>query len=209
MKLPTKDTLAFAVLTAVLTTTLSWLVEMDKSHVAVRNEVLSERREELKKQLSEFYYPIVLRLQEDEAYWENQTIWPGNKERSRSLNGIFGPEFEKEVILPNHEAIMDILNQHMNYLGPDEADLREQVLIYVQHVTVYKALRATGDKRMPFQVGAPFPEQFEALLLQHCAKVQHEYDKVVALQTGSPMPRATDLLDKVKAHLTQTSGGKP
>jgi len=154
VKLPTKDTLAFAVLTAVLTAGLSWLVEMGKSHLTVRNEVLSERRgvskeilsekrEELKEQLSEFYYPIYLRLQEDETYWNNQNIWRANEEGGRSLNGIFGAKFETEVILPNHEAIIEILNKHMNYLGPEEDDLRQQVLLYVQHVTVYKALRAT------------------------------------------------------------------
>ena len=184
MKLPTmgKNTLTFALLIAAFTAGFNWLIEKSKANSAETNNIVAERRQYLKAELSEFYYPIYLRLLEDDTFWKDEHIWNELGGSKKSLPDRFGGDFEKTVILSNHEAIVDLINKHMYYVRADDIELQEQLLLYVKHVAVYEALRKAGDNRTPAQVGIPWPGDFEKVLKSRLDGLQREYDKTLGIK---------------------------
>ena len=65
-----------------------------KRRESLRDLQLKSQVARLETQLSEFYWPIYLRLIQNEATWEHL------------LNSTLGKAFEKSILLPNHEAIV-------------------------------------------------------------------------------------------------------
>jgi len=130
MRLPVigKDTLIFAILVAAVTAGFNWLIERGKANL----NVATERREYLRQELSDFYYPVYLRLQADDEYWRDKHIWNELGGSEKSLKDRFGEQFEKAVILPNHEAMVDIINKHLSYVRDDDLELQEQILLYIK-----------------------------------------------------------------------------
>src|SRR5579883_1031710 len=59
----------------------------------------------LERQLSEFYYPIYVRLHIDGATW-GRILDKNNGDQD--LRSRVGASIEKDVLLPNHEAIVQI-----------------------------------------------------------------------------------------------------
>jgi hypothetical protein len=99
---------------------LNRLLERLKSHLALRNEFAKLRDakelEFLDKQLSQFYYPLYIRLHIDGAVW-NRILdkRSGNDELRRRV----GDAIEKNVILPNHEEMVRIIQSHINLAESD------------------------------------------------------------------------------------------
>src|SRR5437879_461411 len=85
----------------------------------------------LDRQLSEFYYPIYIRLFIDGATWERIL------DRHRGddeLRKRVGEEIERTVILPNHEAIVDIIQSKIHLAEDDEVAFAA-ILKYIRHVS--------------------------------------------------------------------------
>ncbi len=63
------------------------------------------------KQLSEFYYPIQMRLEKDNAIW---LLWRKNK--SSTTNRKLAVEIETHTLIPNHEEILSIIKLNFSLL---------------------------------------------------------------------------------------------
>jgi hypothetical protein len=82
----------------------------------------------------------------------------------------------QEVILPNHKAILTLVDEHSNLAfnaqEPIQPEFVEALKAYQRHVAVYQALRSTGQTTMPESVGEPWPTRFGQLVHERIKQLQ-------------------------------------
>jgi len=135
-----------------------WLnryIDAFKSRRALENELLRTRDQKqiqfLESQLSQLFWPLYLRLQTDNVVWERILQRKSNDPTKAAL----GKQVELDVLLPNHEAACKIIQDNIHLAA--DATLVKILLKYIKHVTIYRAIRATGDKETdPIDVGEPW-----------------------------------------------------
>ena len=143
-----------------------------KRREAVEDLRLKSRITRLEQQLSEFYWPIYLRLQQNEVIWERILHREATDQATRQL----GRAIEQHVVIPVHDDIVARLQRGAHLADADYA-FRKLIADYLQHVSVYKALRTAGDDRLPAQLGAPWPQQFNREFERRTLELQREYDQ--------------------------------
>jgi hypothetical protein len=114
-------------------------------------------------QLAQFYYPIKIRLERDNAVWE---VSARNRDASTDLQ--LADDIEAKMLLPNHREILELIRNNFHLLtnqseAADVTELLTQINRYQRHVTIYQALREANDLRMPYQVceDCKYPTEFE------------------------------------------------
>jgi len=141
------DKLAIGVLLLLGGFLLNRAIERYKSRQALENQMAKIRDEKrlkfLERQLSGFYWPLYMRLEKDRSIWKR--ILDVNKEPG-SLDQRMGLEIEKGVILPNHRAMIQLIETRIHLAQPD-SKLMAELIRYVKRATEYQALRDAGDTR--------------------------------------------------------------
>lgn len=139
------DKLAIGVLLLLGGFLLNRAIERYKSRQALENQMAKIRDEKrlefLERQLSEFYWPLYMRLEKDRSIWKR--ILDVNKEPG-SLDQRMGLEIEKGVILPNHRVMIQLIETRIHLAQPD-SKLMAELIRYVKRATEYQALRDAGD----------------------------------------------------------------
>jgi hypothetical protein len=146
----------FAILLPVLTAMVGYFVQSDMARKNAQVRFID-------RQLSEFYYPVQLRLRKDDelfVFWEkNQNI---------KANRLVLNEVRNGVILSNNQEVISILEKHSDLLrNPDEHTdiqfLMASLILYERHVALLSALHRIGDKRTPWNVDQDwrYPNDFE------------------------------------------------
>jgi hypothetical protein len=173
------DKFALAALAAIGGFWLNRILERFKSDRARENERERLRAQKqldyLERQLSEFYYPIYIRLYVDGAVWTKILA----RDKNDELRKAVGEHIEKNVLLPNHEAIVSIIQSKI-HLSESDKTAFEVMLKYIRHVSVYRAIRAANcfDKD-PIALGEPFPTELLPLIEKVTAKLQLQYDSLL------------------------------
>jgi hypothetical protein len=143
--------------------------DLDKQRFATQLQLIE-------RQLSEFYWPIYLRLQKDNVVWRR--ILDKKKENNDPLQKI-GVEIEANFILPNHDEIVKIIETKIHLARLDE-ELLQPLLAYIKHVAVYKAARAAGHSDLfPIHFQEPWPAIFFPTIEKRTKELQKEYDKLL------------------------------
>jgi hypothetical protein len=133
----------------------------------------AEKRAELSKELSDFYYPVTLRIAKDNMIWKD--VLGG---RNSNAAAKFGAELEKTLIMKNHDDIVAIIEGHLDVIKDDEK-LMALVSQLEEHVALYNALRAAGDdKHTPQQVDdkARWPEDLYPILQERTKAVEKQVE---------------------------------
>ena len=119
-------------------------IEKFKHEEALKNEFekqrFAARLGRLERQLSEFYWPVYLRLQKDNTVWRR--ILDKNRDDDDPRKRI-GAKIETDFIIPNHKETVAIIESRMHLAEPDE-ELQGFLLEYMDHVAVYLAATAAG-----------------------------------------------------------------
>lgn len=170
---------------------LNRLLEGIKYRLALQNEFSKLRDAKeldfLDRQLSQFYYPLYIRLHIDRAVWDRIL---DKKKGSGDVRGRVGEAIEKNVILPNHLKMVGIIESNI-HLAESDGTAFSQMLQYVRHVSVYRALRESGIVDTdPLDLGEPWPSQFLEVIERTTGELQERYDKL-----------ATTHLDETRAAL--------
>lgn len=135
----------------------------------------NERLGEINRQLTEFYRPIYIRLQQDNTSWE--CILDVRKPAG-SVDHKVAAAIERNHILPNHDEILKIIKTSRQLIEPDPV-LSDILNKYIDHVEVYKALREAGDyKRFPIDMGAPWPDNFYDEIETRIKALEKEIDEI-------------------------------
>jgi hypothetical protein len=127
------------------------------------------------RQLSEFYWPIYIRLHNNDA------VWLRMMEKDNSSNNIgnkIAEKIEDEVILKNHVEIENIIKSSIHIALPDKILIRS-IKDYLKHVEIYKAIRAVDIKdKYPGQFNAEYPKNFERLIEKRTIQIQEKLNKI-------------------------------
>lgn len=159
----------------------SRILELERQKGNLENDLLKDKRlrkvSYLEKQLSEFYWPIYIRLQKDSVLWERV---PNFFNDAHSLPRETNDFLEREVLLKNHEEIVKVIESKFHLAEADEA-LSEEILKYIRHVTIYQAIRKVDDFRHlnPLNFNEPFPPNFLELFTKKLTEVQNNYNDLV------------------------------
>lgn len=141
--------------------------------------VLTKRVEVLDLQLSEFYWPLYIRLEKNDVIWTRILDVKEQDEGKRRL----AEEIERGVILPIHAEITAIIETRL-HLAEADADFRRELIHYIHHVTLHKALRAAGDTQtFPMDFGVAWPEKLFPMVRRRTEALQREYDLQIGRQS--------------------------
>src|SRR5216684_6891739 len=115
---------------------LSKYLEAFKSRRALENELKKTRDQKMiqlfESQLSQFYWPIYLLLQMDNAIWEKIL----HRDSKDPVKAQLGRRIENDFILPNHASICRTIEANIHLAAPD-SQLMDLILKYLRHVAVY------------------------------------------------------------------------
>lgn len=152
--------------------------ERFKSKQSLYLEIAREKRQLVEKQLAEFYWPILIRLEKDNAIWKSML----GKYKTDPTERKLGLEVEKAFILQNHDEIMKIIEGYIHHVGNNQ-DLLDEIKKYSRHVAVYKALRAIDDKRDPNNLDKDigWPDDFYTTIRDKMLAIQQEYESLLIL----------------------------
>jgi hypothetical protein len=153
-----------------------WFYDRTKT----RSELaLSKQFEFVDRQLSEFYWPLYIRLEKNDIVWERiLDIREQDESRRRLAEAI-----EQKVILPNHEEITRIIETRMHLAHADPAFTRS-LLRYINHVTLHKALRDAGEAhKFPADLGVPWPKELFPMVKERTEALQRVYDTLLRQRT--------------------------
>jgi len=144
---------------------------------------LKGKVEFLSRQLSEFYWPIYLRLEKDNTIWHRIL---DKREDKESLLQKVGSEIEKMVVLPNHDEIVSIIGRSIHLAQSDET-LKNLLVQYVRHVAVYKAIRSVGEETLfPINLGEEWPHNLFPEIEKRTMALQREYEKLLGVVRAVP-----------------------
>lgn len=138
------------------------------------NRLLSFRAE----QLSEFYWPIYIRLQIDNAVWERAL---GAQTPNRLPPDIGRPM--EQFLLENHKEILAVIESKF-YLAELTPELEKDLLDYVRHVAVYLAMRTTAhyNDKVPVDLNEPWPSNLFPHFKARLDELQSEYNEMLKQQ---------------------------
>jgi hypothetical protein len=175
------DKLAIAGLLLLVGWGLNRALERIKSQFALRNEFAKLRDakelEFLDKQLSQFYYPLYIRLHIDGAVWHRILDRAAGQD---DLRQKVGDLIERTVILPNHEEMVKIIQSNI-HLAESDQEAFDAMLTYVRHVAVYKAMREAGCRdKDPLALGEPWPKTLLPQIEATTARLQQRYDTLAS-----------------------------
>lgn len=145
--------------------------------MARQEEIARIRRDKkiqlLERQLSEFYWPIYIRLEKDNLIWEKVF------DKNSGVDPAVQKALETTHILPNHQEIMEILSSKI-YLARASQPLSRALSAYIKHIAVYQAIRQAGiHDRDPLQFGEPYPTEIFELIKTEKNRLQTEYDRLL------------------------------
>ena len=158
---------------------LNRAIEKYKAAQTLKSELSKQRftasLQRIERQLSEFYWPMYLRLQKDNTVWRR--LLDKDKEEDNPLRRI-GSRIETDFILPNHNELVKIIETKIHLAEPDAA-LQASLLAYIDHVAVYKAAIAAGFTDLhgtQRELLTPWPRDLFPLIEDRTLKLQREYE---------------------------------
>jgi hypothetical protein len=173
------DKLAIGLLILFLGYMLNRAIEKYKASQALISEISKQRfaatLQRIERQLSEFYWPMYLRLQKDNTVWRR--LLDKGKEEDNPLRHI-GSRIESDFILPNHNELVKIIETKIHLAEPDDT-LQAALLSYIDHVAVYNAAFAAGFKDLhgtQRELLTPWPRELFTLIKSRTFKLQREYE---------------------------------
>ena len=178
-------TIVDKLLIAAVIVLLGWIlnrgVEKLKSELTIRNEFAklrdAKRLEFLDKQLSQFYYPLYIRLHIDGVVWRRIL---DKRSGEDELRRKVGDAIERNTILPNHDEMVKIIQSNI-HLAEGDGRAFDQMLKFVRHVAVYRAMREAGfHDKDPIALGEPWPDQLLPIIEKTTYELQRQYDDLTA-----------------------------
>jgi hypothetical protein len=136
----------------------------------------------LERQLSQFYWPIYMRLYVHNAVSEKvlDKQSPADELRNRLSVAI-----ETNFIIPNHEEVVRILQSNI-HLAEGNTPAFNLMLKYIRHVAVYKAMRdANCYDKLPSELDEPYPSELLKAIRDTAHRLQKEYDSLIDAKTPS------------------------
>ncbi|PMB48072.1 hypothetical protein CEN39_23350 [Fischerella thermalis CCMEE 5201] len=139
----------------------------------------------IERQISEFYWPIYLRLEKDNVMWKRiKSLSPEKNVIPEAASDVI----EKEFILKNHQEIVEIIESkiHLAENKNNSRELTDELLKYIKHVAVYKTIRSLKELQRinPVDLNEPFPEKLFPLIEGKFRELQNRYEHLKSVKYG-------------------------
>ncbi|MBW4642118.1 MAG: hypothetical protein KME23_03725 [Goleter apudmare HA4340-LM2] len=139
----------------------------------------------IERQISEFYWPIYLRLEKDNVMWKRvKSLSP----EENVLPEAASETIEKEFILKNHQEIVEIIESkiHLAENANNSKDLINELLKYIKHVAVYKTIRSVKELQIfnPLDLNEPFPDKLFPMIESNFRELQNRYESLKKIKFG-------------------------
>ena len=154
----------------------------------VRLETWKIRRDELERRLSQFYWPLYVRLLRSDVIWQKVFYDLTTDDRHQRPDWAAGlsleqrqalaREIETKVLLPNHAEAVAIIRANIHLANADQA-FEDLLARYVRHVDVYTSLRSAGSSLDPFNVGEAFPLGLSDAVRDRLRQDQRQYEELL------------------------------
>lgn len=156
----------------------------------LENELIMARYnaelELIERQISEFYWPIYLRLEKDNVMWTKISYL--NREGQVVLPPSASQMLEQEFILKNHQEIVEIIESkvHLANISENNEELMNELLKYIKHVAVYKTIRSIDEFKgvNPDDLNERFPEKLFPLIEHNFHQLQTRYEHLKKVKFG-------------------------
>jgi hypothetical protein len=143
-------------------------------------EILVNRQKRKRKiiedKLQNFYWPIYIRLKKNKDTY--MLLFKGKKKSDvNSTDYIIAHYVEKEVIMKNHEEILEIITKYRHLADTD--DQFEQLTdALVKHVTIYRSFLNAGINEYPGVKGdAPYPTGIDNYFFNKTKELQVQWER--------------------------------
>ncbi len=123
----------------------------------------------LQQRLSDFYWPLYLRLQRDNVVWKRILERGDHDDTKRRI----AREIEDSVIIPNHNDVITII-EHGIHVAAIDPEFEVEMLKYLRHVAVYTSARTAGLDIDPLALNEPWPREFFPMVELRLARYQKE-----------------------------------
>lgn len=166
------------------------LENQQKQHISALEDQIAIARynaelEFIERQISEFYWPIYLRLEKDNVMWKRIKSLSSEK---NVLPESASEAIEKEFILKNHQEIVEIIESkiHLAENSSNSKELINELLKYIKHVAVYKTIRSIKELQIfnPIDLNEPFPEKIHPLIENNFRELQNRYEHLKKVKFG-------------------------
>ncbi|MBD2254044.1 hypothetical protein [Nostoc parmelioides] len=139
----------------------------------------------IERQISEFYWPIFLRLEKDNVMWKRiKSLSP----EQNVLPEAASDAIEKEFILKNHQEMVEIIESkiHLAENANNSKDLINELLKYIKHVAVYKTIRSVKEMQTinPVDLNEPFPDKLFPMIENNFRELQNRYEYLKNIKFG-------------------------
>lgn len=151
---------------------------LGKSFYEIYVNKKKRKRELIEKKLSLFYWPVCIRLKKNENVY--RYLFEGKKEKEKdSMSYRIAHYVEKNVLIKNHEEIVDIITQY-RYLADPGEDFEKYINQYIRHVVIYKALLDADINEFPGVVtrDGPYPAGIDAYFEHKTNALQKELEQI-------------------------------
>lgn len=177
------DKLLLTLLVGFIAFKLGNLAEVEKNKIGLETELVKTKRQiriqTLEKQLSEFYWPMYLRLQKDNVLWKRIKALSASAD---TLPAEISKNIERAYIIKNHNEMVSVIdkNIYLAQLPPKEFKV---VVKYTQHVAIYNAILLQKERKYnPIDLKEPFPNELFPIIENNLIALQAEYNKLVKLE---------------------------
>ena len=142
-------------------------------------ELITERsrrsRNLLEKKLKNFYWPILTRLEQNEAIW---VLILNKINELDDLEKKIGLYVEEKILLKNHRDIMSIIinNRHFVKFDKELSDLLKE---YFMHIAIYEGILESKENTFPGVMGAPYPKKMDQLIKERTERLQQKLDRKI------------------------------
>lgn len=136
----------------------------------------NKKIEILENKLQKFYWPILIRIEKDNAIWE---MILSKRDNPESLQYKLASTIEKNYVLQNHDEMLNIISGNMHLAEPDR-ELTDSIRKYIKNVTIYKALRESGEEKVfPLALGAEWPHELYHIIKNRTEIYQKELNSKI------------------------------
>jgi hypothetical protein len=166
------------------------LENQQKRQIAeLENQLAMERYnaelEFIEKQISEFYWPIYLRLEKDNVMWKRiKSLSPENNVLPESASAAI----EQDFILKNHQEIVEIIESkiHLAESSVNSRELINELVKFIKHVAIYRTIRSISELRQvnPVDLNEPYPANLFPLIERNFRELQHRYEQLKRVKFG-------------------------
>lgn len=174
---PAKSGSGFNLIEIMIPVIIGILGYLGKSVYEIYVNRQKRKRELLEDKLKNFYWPIYIRLKKNEDTY--RLLFKGKmKTDSDSIDYKISHYVEKEVLLKNHEEILEIITNY-RHLAETDTNFEQLTDEYIKHVTIYQGFLHAGINEYPgVKADAPYPTGIDDYFFKKTKVLQEKLERL-------------------------------